>query len=55
MKPMGEGRIYKKGITYTDKGKKVKDTGLKPDTCPTTAGMESVIKTPAPTRPYSNG
>jgi hypothetical protein len=55
MKP-AKDRPYKKDITYTDAQKNVKDYGIpmehfkKP-----TSGMETIVSTPDPKRPYSNG
>ena len=53
MKP-GEGRPFKKDITYTDASKITDDINKKPFKKPT-GGMDEIIKTPAPVRPYNNG
>ena len=52
LKPQGQGRIYTKDITYTDKGAPVKDTGIPKGTDPKTSGIEAIINTPAPKRPF---
>ena len=52
-KPQGQGRIYTKDITYTDAAKNVKDDGYpKPIDKTRTSGIEAIIKTPAPKRPF---
>ena len=56
MSKPGEGRPFKKDITYTDPAKNVKDSGLnKWHPKSSTGGMDEVVRTPAPERPYSNG
>tara|TARA_R110002126_G_scaffold218239_1_gene363960 strand:+ start:193 stop:360 length:168 start_codon:yes stop_codon:yes gene_type:complete len=55
MKPQGEGRIYTKDITYTDKGAPVKDNGIPRATDEKTSGIEAVINTKAPKHPFTNG
>ena len=51
-KPQGQGRIYTKDITYTDAAKNVKDIGVPKTTDPKTSGIEAIIKTAAPKRPF---
>jgi hypothetical protein len=53
-KPQGQGRIYTKDITYTD-ASDVKDTGIPKPKDPKTSGIEAIINTKAPKRPYTNG
>ena len=50
-KPQGPGRIYTKDITYTE-ASDVKDTGIPKPTDPKTSGIEAIINTPAPKRPF---
>lgn len=54
MKP-GEGRPYKKDITYTEPAKNLKDCNKVGKNLPKTSGIEDVINTPAPERPFTNG
>ena len=55
MKHPGEGRPFKKDITYTEPAKNVKDCKMIGKSLPKTSGIEAVVSTPAPVRPYNCG